>query len=300
MRNTNVIQTSYERNTDVIQPGIYKDLSNEAYHADPAIGSSGVKEFIKCAAMYYAKYKDPNRPPFEPSASMEFGSHAHLVLLEPNEFDKTYKVLENDSITAKNIKPWKDFAKESKEAGYKPLLKKEFDAVIQMSAMVRHNELAHKMLTGGIAECSFFAKDEDTGLILKGRPDYITSIPDFGKVIVDYKTTSAGLGDEEQSKQAFNLKYYIQAAHHKYVVEKATGVNIGAVCYVTQQSSYPYLVRTFVMGQEYIDIGLDEMRDALPKIKECEDAKEWPSYPQELVYYQAPSWFNYKYKCEGV
>jgi len=78
-----------------IKQGIYKDLDINEYHADSAVSSSVIKDFIEsdeCPAIFYSKYLDPSRPPRKPTKAMEFGSHAHLRILEPEKFDSSFIV----------------------------------------------------------------------------------------------------------------------------------------------------------------------------------------------------------------
>ena len=287
----------------MIKEGIYtpEQLSNEDYHADSAIGSSGLIKFSECPALYYAEYLDQNRPARPSSQVLRFGSAAHVTLLEPDKFDSMYAIAD-PSIDKKTTKPWKDFKVEAEANNKEPLLYKEYESLCQMAAMIKRNELANSMLTGGKAEMSFFAKDSDTGLMLKARPDYLVRIPEIGDVIVDYKTTTISLNTQKQSNHAFGLHRYIQASHHKKVVELATGGNIAYVCYVVQMQNYPYLVRVFAMGENEIQIGNDECQVLLEKIKTCQASGIWPDdwndaqeYTSSIITYEPPAWWNYKY-----
>ena len=248
--------------------------------------------------MFYSNYIDPERPVKKPTAAMEFGSHAHLRLLEPNLFDSSFCVAP-DTAENKVCKEWKQFKKKAEEEGKTPLLKKEFDKLALMAAQVKRHELARKMLLDGKVEHSFFWKDDASGLILKARPDNLTYITnnegEREYVIVDYKTTYSHLSNEIQSREAFNQKRYIQGAFHKYVVEKATGAKIKTVCYVTQMTEYPYLVRCFEMQERELQIGLDEIKESLSTIKEYYEKGVWEDYPHDIQPYQAPAWFEYKY-----
>ena len=59
-------------------------ISNEEYHADPAISASQLKEIGKSPFHYWKRYVDPDRSPSEPTAAMRLGSLVHCAVLEPN------------------------------------------------------------------------------------------------------------------------------------------------------------------------------------------------------------------------
>lgn len=289
----------------VIAPGHYTntELSNEAYHADPAIGSSAIKTFKDwCPAMYYARYVAPEPIPYEGSSAQRFGSHAHIKLLEPEKFNETYVVSPEFAELKSGENKGQLVPMNESHADYKAFVKKNpgkeailystFKAVEGMAAQIASHPLASRMLVGGVEEMSFFAKDEETGLMLKARPDYLVKLDDYGVVLVDYKTTALSLGTKKQSNHAFDLGRQIQAAHHKRVAEMATGGQINEVVYITQMQQPPYLIRIFRMPEEAIAIGNDMCRTYLDGIKYCYDTGEWPGYPPEIEDYIVPMWLS--------
>lgn len=287
-----------------MKEGTYEHLDNDEYHSDPAIGSSGLKAFAECPAIYWHGYVNPDRENVNGNKYVSIGSHAHIALLEPHIFDKDYSVSPEFSVVNKGKKnekkvrmtkahgDWDVFVESAIEEGKKPLLYSEYKQAIAMAAAIRHHEVADAMLTGGKAEVSFFAKDPDTGLMMKSRPDYLIKIPKTGVVLVDYKTTAISLGNTVQSNHAFNLKRQIQAAHHKTVTELATEGEISEVCYVTQSQEFPHLVRVFRMPLEAIKMGMEERRIYLDGIAECKARGVYPDYPQVIEDMIIPRWLD--------
>ena len=290
-----------------MKAGIYPDLSNDAYHADLAIGSSGLKAFGECPAIYWHCYLNPNREQKAESKFSGIGSHAHVALLEPHLFARDYIVAPEFAVVNKGKKnedkkpmnkahgDWKDFEEYAVFEGKIPLLYSEFQQSSAMAAAIKRHDLANAMLTGGKAEMSFFAVDEATGLMMKSRPDYLVKVEGVGVVLVDYKTTAISLGTSKQSNHAFNLGRQIQAAHHKTVTELATGGQIDEVCYVTQMQEAPYLIRVFRMPAEAIAIGEEQRRIALNGIAECTENGVWPDYPHTIEDMIIPGWLSYEF-----
>lgn len=287
--------------------GIYPDLSNEDYHKDTAIGSSGLKAFSECPALYEYEYLDPNKAKERANKYTSIGSHAHVALLEPELFQENYIVSPELAITNKgksneDIKPmnkahgcWKEFAANALTTSKTPLLHSEHKQAVSMTAAIRKHKLANLMLTGGRAEMSFFAKDDVTGLMMKARPDYLVKVKDIGTVLVDYKTTSISLGTTKQSNHAFNLGRHIQAAHHKRVTELATGGIINEVCYITQMQEAPHLIRIFRMPYDAILSGEEQCRIYLDGIAECWQTGVFPDYPHIIEDMVMPKWLDYEF-----
>lgn len=292
-----------------MKEGIYapEDLSNEAYHADTAIGSSGLKVAGENLALYEYEYLDPTKAIGRASKYTSIGSHAHVALLEPERFGQDYIVAPEFAITNKgkkneDIKPmnkahgcWKDFIEESKETGKIPLLYSEYRQAMAMCAAIGRHELASTMLSGGKAEMSFFAKDESTGLMMKARPDYLVRVEGIGNVLVDYKTTAISLGVTQQSNHAFKLGRHIQAAHHKKVTELATGGEINEVCYITQMQEAPHLVRIFRMPYDAIIAGEEQCRIYMDAIADCWKNGVFPDYPHIIEDMVMPKWMDYEF-----
>ena len=299
------------------------ELSNEDYHADPAIGSSGMKEFLKCPALYYAKYIDPKGIEHRKNTKRQtLGSNAHVSLLEPEKFEQEYLVSPQTSITNKGKSnqaetemtrahaDWKEFVKQSEAQGKKPILWNEYTTCCDMTAHLMNDPLAKACLTNvGQNECSFFVKVEKTGIMRKSRPDRIVDLKGLGGykyVIVDYKTTGLSLDEESQNKYIYNEKRFLQAACHKSVPEDFMGVKIDTVIYITQMSEYPYLIQCYELPKEDIDLGHEMMRNALEGytdyngkyrkgIAECMKDGIWPGFPGGILTYTRPSWMNYTY-----
>jgi len=278
-----------------MKEGIYPDLSNEDYHKDTAVGSSGIKAFGQCPAIYEYEYLDPFKAKERASKYKSIGTHAHVALLEPELFKDRYVVSDEYAITYKgqkneNIVPmnevnsdYKIFAEKIIAAGKTPILHSKYKQALAMTAAIKRHKEASDMLSGeGLNEASFFAKDEETGLMIKSRPDRLVRTSTHGVVLIDYKTTAIPLSTTKISNHAFGLGQHIQAAHHKRVTELATGAIINEVCYIVQMSEAPYLVRLFRLPQEGIQIGNDACRIHLDGIADCWKTGIFPDYPHTI------------------
>ena len=117
-----------------IEPGIYKGISNQEYHADPALGSSMMALLAKSPA-HLKSYIDN---PTDPTPAMILGAEYHDYALG----------------TSKEIS------------------KKNEDIVKNMVEVLRSHPIASALLSGGEPEVSYFWKHPKLGFMCKARPDY--------------------------------------------------------------------------------------------------------------------------------
>lgn len=155
MQPKTTLQNAMPQQPEGRAPGIYFGLSNEEYHADPAISSSGIKKLLKSPLEYW--HESPLNPSREKQAatpSMKFGTAYHTLVLEPEKFD--YEVIPNTKTT-------------SKEGC---LAEAEYAQLNAMKAQLQSIDKHRFLFMNGYAEVSIFWRDETTGLMCKCRYDY--------------------------------------------------------------------------------------------------------------------------------
>ncbi|EHC6280782.1 exonuclease VIII [Salmonella enterica] len=73
---------------DDIQPGIYYDIPNEAYHAGPGVSKSQLDDIADTPAIYLWRKNAPVDT--EKTKSLDTGTAFHCRILEPEEFNKRF------------------------------------------------------------------------------------------------------------------------------------------------------------------------------------------------------------------
>jgi len=243
------------------EPGIYDGITNAAYHADPALGSTSLKTLATRTPAHYQH--DKTHPKF--SDAFTLGTAAHSLILEGDESGVV--VVDADNWLTKA-------AKEAKAAalayGRQPLLNKEWAQVEAMRDAVLDHPVARHLFTGHKAEQSVFW-DED-GLALKCRPDAWKP-----GLLVDLKTT-VNADPNEFGKTAYNFGYHQSAAHYIDGVKAATGEEL-PFKFVLVEKTAPYLVSVVELDPEAIDYGRQLNERAKRIYAECVDSGNWPGYP---------------------
>lgn len=300
---------------ELIKPGIYPDMTNEEYHGDDAIGSTAIKDFYtECPLYFYEMYIGPNKDKFrsevKKSKSCDVGTNAHFLLLEPEKFEKFYTIAPDTYLNEKGeIKPmnklsnfWKTLKKVTENASRKLITNKELELARNMANSILSNPEVKPLFSQGITECSFFAKDPITGLILKARPDVLQKLhEDFSFVdsetgfsfkasaaaIIDYKSTKISLTPRDQNRNARNSMRHLQGSFHKFVTELALTearmaiTIIQHILYVHGSQTPPYLIDDPWRLPDVAIEGGDIIRKiVLMQIKKCFDDNHWPNYSE--------------------
>jgi hypothetical protein len=265
---------------------LIRDISNEDYHSRPSVSRSQVLELQKSPKKYWYKYIS-GLAEKETSEALDLGTAFHTLILEPSDFGDTVAIVPDDKknptkaqINAKNpsdstrllIEWWDNFRAQNE--GKILLRQKDITNLQDMAKSIREEKAAQKILgKKGIIEGSFFWTDEETGIMVQSRPDFITA---DGKICVDVKTTKDASADAFQ-KAIVNYGYDLQAFMCVEACRRYFKHDPDAFIFIACEKEPPYDT-AFYLADEYI-LRRGEMlyRNLLDKLKECQDADHWPS-----------------------
>lgn len=254
-------------------------MTNEEYHAHPAIGASGLKLMARSPLHYWAAYIDPEREPMKPSAAMALGTATHCAILEPHRFDDLYTVMPEglDRRTTQGKALWAEI-----EATGKQVLKADdFDRLMRMRTAVQSSrDGMHVMLHATAFEHSLFWTDSATGVACKIRPDiYVAPCAAFPSgLIADLKTTSDA-SPAAFGRQAWGLSMHIQAA--LYTVGAQIALNLPqrpAFAWIAVESDRPHAVMVYHAPDDVIAYGDREVARLLELYARCMAEYHWPAY----------------------
>lgn len=295
------------------EPGIYYDLSNEEYHSDPAISNSDIKKILKSPLEYWThSWMNPNRPVRTVTSAMAMGTALHSYILERDKFFDEYAVLPNkleidsefyeleskkDDFKDNFELPKTKTAKTFKYIGNKTILKDaEYTLVKNMSDYLNSLPVVSDVFKNGKSEVSIFWRDEETGLMCKCRPDYLSS-----RFVIDYKSIN---NIEKISSSIIDGDYYIQQAYYMEGLRQ-NGLTPEYFIFLFQQKESPHLVRTKTFNEELEKFGADLYRYGLTVAKEHFDkfgTKIWSEDPSNYVspeilgFEDLPARLQYKYQ----
>lgn len=295
--------------------GIFKDLSNDDYHANKnAVSRSGLWDFKKTPSKYWNNYLNPDRKPKKQTPDMEFGSAFHTYVLEPELFDKQYcvkdivlpviqpKPLKGDlqlkhgkelghelyeeakrvEMTQKALRDrlLDEFAANS--AGKKLLTLDQMDALRQMKQSVLNHPQAAALIVGGAIEHSLFWKDPHTGVNCKTRPDIWHE-----NMTGDLKTVKDG---DERSfiSSCAHYGYHLQSAMNREGIYHNTGKDIKTHTFICVEKEWPHLTSVYILSHAALDSAHIMFKNILTDFRKCLDENIWPGYETREI--ELPSW----------
>lgn len=300
------------------------ELSNEQYHADREhINGSGLWHiYDRCPAAWMYKEEDE-----EPSRALVFGTGSHTALLEPEKFDAQFiRMPSKDEfgpdllVTAADMNSW------AKERGIKGLSGKakneviaivqaadpnakiydverlivevnakgrtileagDYDAIMQMRAVIHANSYYASLLNGAYSEVSIMG--DLNGEPSKVRFDCLTK----GGDIIDYKTAVSAKPDEF-FRHAARLGYFMKMAMQHDMFVAAYGQPPRSVNLLVQEKKSPFIPALIRLTEEQLRIGRIQLNGAMQIYKACKKAQAWPGYSMgnPVIEMETPEWFK--------
>jgi hypothetical protein len=288
----------------MIQPGIHPNLSNEEYHADPAISRSGILKFMESPYKYWAEYLNPERPPKSQTDEMAFGSAFHKFVLEYLDFFQDY-VVEPQTQRLPKIVRLKDVGRpafdaykaekvkieffnqtlmnEFDPAGRTVLTQKEMELLGKMHEKINAHSQARDLISNAKIEHSLFWRDKETGLMLKARPDIW-----HPNMVVDLKTCKSA-ATRPFLYAMIDGGYHIQAAMIQEGIYELEGKDISNFLNLCQEKTYPYSIGIKIIGESFLQRGREIFRETLKEMKLAIENNFFPDYSPETV--ELPAWY---------
>lgn len=238
-----------------MEPGVYYDISNSDYHADPAIGSTSIKAISVSPANLYFN-------PFKGSKSAHIGTAIHAALLEPDLFKREFLMMA--STADRRSSEYKAALTDYEASNI--LVGQEASTVSRMIETARMNDdFVDYMRSPGHSEVSIFATCDITGLPLKCRFDRLSESYSYP---LDVKSCSDAT--PRGFSQAFGkFHYHIQAAFYLHVLRLATGKEVDEFCFFAIENKAPHRNCMYYIGEESLEAGRKAMVAGLEKISQC-------------------------------
>jgi hypothetical protein len=282
--------------TIITEPGVYLDIPNEVYHADPVPGgslsSTGARLLLEpsCPALFRWAQDHPRKT----TADQEMGQAAHSLGLGAGP-----EVVEVEADSWRTSAA-KTKGEEVRAAGGIPLLTERYEVAKAMAEVLAAHPLAGILLGRGSPEASLFYVDQPTGCWLRARLDMLPPDPDGRRMIIpDYKTAkSAEPG--EFAKSVANYGYHQQAAWYEDAVKAMGLADDVAFVFLVQEKEPPYLITPVELDAEALRIGRYLNRQAIEIYAECTRTGEWPGYytgPGGVALTSLPYWYEKRFEA---
>lgn len=306
---------------EAIRAGAYEgfaDIPAEEYFAAPYCSQSFLRKMKQSPAHAMADRLNPK----DPTPALQFGTWAHLAVLERAHFTERFTTLpriEDHPKALDTVQQLKarceelnlkvsgnkaDLIKRVMEAdssaviwdalvlkltfGKKALKPDDYERLLKMASAVADHPTASRLLSGGRSEVSMFGIDPETGVRIKGRMDYLRAQE---HIISDYKTA------EDASFEAFqksiaNYGYHWQTAFYTDLYALNAGAKASEVIFahVVGEKDDPYPVAVYTLDDASIEKGRMDYREMLKRYAECERTGQWPAYDLGIMNTSLPAW----------
>ncbi len=256
---------------DDIQPGIYYDIPNEAYHAGPGVSKSQLDDIAVCPAFYQWRKSAPVDT--EKTKALDMGTALHCRLLEPDEFKKRFIIApEFNRRTTAGKEEEKAFFESCENSGKTVMTSEEGRKLELMYGSVMAHPGCRALLEAeGKTESSIYWTDTETGELCRIRPDkFLTNSP----LILDVKKVA---DMSRFARHVEEFRYHVQAAMYCEGWKAYSGETPRFAFLAVSESidcgKYP--VHLYILEDEHHDIGYSLFRRDLNTYHECKFSNKW-------------------------
>lgn len=229
------------------------------------------------------------REPFIETPEILFGRAYHTFILQPDQFEKEYFILDDTEIIeelkaegAKSpratnaFKHWMGIQQDKAE-GKTILSADDEKRLVAMRERLLNHDYVRMLLSSGTAEQGIMGELETTAgkIGVKFIPDMRN---DIKHICIELKTTVRA-SKLDFPKEAANYDYHIQAAFYADMLELFYGDKRRVDFYfIAQEKKPPYAFNIFEASPQFIGQGRYEYEMLLQLYKHCLDTNTWPGY----------------------
>lgn len=259
------------RQGEIMQPGYYRDLSNEAYHGGEGVSKSQLDLIHKAPALFQWSKSAPEDD--EKKSALNIGDAVHAILLEPWRYEKEYAI--GPANAPRNTKAGKDAWEEFEaELNGRTVLTHEEGRKIDLirASVMAHPHARWLMEAEGDCESSIYWSESSTGELARCRPD--KALPKVGWLI-DVKTAA---DMDRFTRHFYDYRYHVQDSFYSdgyaaHFGEQPAGFLFLVVSTSVDCGRYP--VRIFTMDGEAKEAGRSAYLKDMATYAECRQSGEW-------------------------
>ncbi len=287
---------------------LIEKMSNEEYHSRPEFSSSQLKDMLRSSAHFHSHniIKEHER---ETKKHLDFGTLAHTLFLEPEQFHKEFAVIPADApkpptdVMRNAKKPsedsiirvqwWDNFAAEH---GDKITITAEQLAGAKRIAenLMKLSSYAVMQNNYGMPEASIFFTDPVYGLKLRIRPDYhiapCKALPNG--LMFDVKT-SRDARPYKFSKDCGDMGYSLSASMYREGFQQYYGTESKPdFIYLVAENVAPFNVKQYRASDLFLSVGDNQYNKAKELLAESLLINEWDGYSLEMEDLFLPSYMT--------
>lgn len=275
-------------------PGVY-ELANDVYHADElvpggSLSSSGARRLLppSCPAIFKWE-RDNGRPD---KRTYDIGHAVHDAVLGGGP-----------EIVGVDVENWltkaaKEQRDEIRARGAVPLLTAEYETVQTIARTVLEHPIAGRLFQPGTGtpEASLYAPDEVSGVMRRGRLDWLPAAVEGRRFIIPDLKSAKSAEPTEFMKSVANYGYFAQADWYCSLVRSLGIAEAPVFVFVVIEKTPPYVVSVIQPDITAMRIGAMRNRQAIDLYAHCEAEGQWPGYVQDVALGVLPYWFERQFE----
>lgn len=251
--------------------------SNEAYHANPAIGRSMLWDFRKRRALFYKKYIAKTIAREGQTASMRLGSMVHTLFLEPEKFKSQHVRVPDEFVTESGAlsksKKAVALAEDMAELGMAPYTGEEYTKAEIMTLAITL-EIGDLRKHECLIEQSIQWEDELSGLTCKCRPDWLIFAGSTA-IVPDIKTTQ-DISEHAFFGSAAEYGYHLQHVHYTAgILANFPQIENVEFMFVAVESNEPFECKVYRLVPEQVELANKQRTRLLMELAECMKTGDW-------------------------
>jgi hypothetical protein len=249
----------------VMNAGFVRDLDEATYHADrTSLSVSGAKTLMKSPALFRHQQDNPVQ-----KDTFDYGSAAHALVLGAG-MDSIY-VTPVEEFRTNVAKAEKE---EARRVGLSIVTPPEWEQISAMADALSSHTLAMRLLSEGEPEISAYALDEETGVMRRGRFDWLGT-----SVLTDYKTCASANPRDLAGRYGVVKKWGYDAQAAWYTdLARDLGHPAAAFAFIFQEKAAPYQVTVAYVDDADLWDARQHNRAALERFRDCTESGFWPAY----------------------
>lgn len=259
-------------------PGIYYGVPFDEYAEWEAWNPSTIKVLLSDSPMAMQHTRQWGR---ESTDSMDLGRAAHCCVFEPATFHKRFVLWEGGRRAGK---AWDEFC--TLHADHEILTADDFAYCMDMAKAVMRHESSRQLLEEpGDAEVSIVWTDPGTGLLCKGRVDWLTRktrrLPDL-KTAADPKPFPF-------ITQATKLMYHVSMGAYQCGLRE-NGIEIESAHFIAVGNKPWHDVVRYDIADSALRHGRKLWHQGLNRANWCIKNDSWPGFSAEPYPFELPAW----------
>lgn len=277
-------------------PGVYA-LPTDEYHADElvpggSLSSTGARRLLppSCPAIfaYEREHGQPDKRTYD------IGHAVHDAMLGGGPEIVSVPA---DNWLTKAAKAQRD---EIRARGAVPLLAEEYETVQTIARTVLEHPIAGRLFQPGTGtpEASLYARDEQTGVMMRGRLDWLPEPVQGRRFIIPDLKSAKSAEPSEFMKSVASYGYFAQADWYCSLVRTLGIAEAPVFVFVVVEKTPPYVVSVIQPDITAMRIGALRNRQALDLYAKCEAEGRWPGYVEDVALGVLPYWFEKQYESE--